>query len=202
MAIKSNLHEQKQIAEFCRALTKDFYRFDPQIHLRFDGDSKRNEEIRSERLTPEQIIELEMSDEKRFGALIKNCCALINEEFSHINCDHLFHCGAGNGSFNVSFDSRFRLCSSLWADETTYDLRKGTLEDAWRNFVPIIRDMRSQKKEFLETCRKYAIVNLCLWCPAHAHLETGELDGVTPYFCEVAHARAEVIKEKTDCRLG
>ena len=34
-------------------------------------------------------------------------------------------------------------------------------------------------------------MNLCLWCPAHAHLETGILDGATPYFSAVAHARAE-----------
>jgi hypothetical protein len=40
------------------------------------------------------------------------------------------------------------------------------------------------------------LVNLCLWCPAHAHLETGQLDGSTPYFCEVAHRRAESIKKQ------
>jgi hypothetical protein len=34
-------------------------------------------------------------------------------------------------------------------------------------------------------------VNLCLWCSAHAHLETGELEGATPYFCQVARLRAE-----------
>jgi radical SAM protein with 4Fe4S-binding SPASM domain len=197
MAIRSNLHEQNEIAEFCRARTKDFFRFDPQLHLRFDGNEKRNAEIRSERLTPEKIIELEKSDEERFGALIKNCSKLINDDFGHINCDHLFHCGAGSGSFNVSYDGRFRLCSSLWAEETTCDLRKNTLKSAWNNLVPRVRDMRSQKKEFLETCRKCALVNLCLWCPAHAHLETAKMDGSTPYFCEVAHARAAAIKEKT-----
>jgi radical SAM protein with 4Fe4S-binding SPASM domain len=195
MAIKSNLHEQKLIAEFCRARTKDFFRFDPQLHLRFDGDRERNEGIRSERLTPRQIIELEISDKERFGALTNNCDALINEEFSHINCDHLFHCGAGNGSFNVSFDGKFRLCSSLWAGGTTCDLRQNSLKEAWDNLVPKVRDMRSQRKVFLDTCRKCAIVNLCLWCPAHAHLETGEMDGTTPYFCEVAHARAAAIEE-------
>ncbi len=196
MAIRSNLHEQKQIADFCRSRTKDYFRFDPQLHLRFDGNRKRNEEILSERLSPEQIVMMEKSDENRISAMIKNCDTLINEEFNDIGCDHLFHCGAGNGSFNVSYDGRFRLCSSLWAEETTYDLCKGTLEDAWTNFVPKVRDMRSQKKEFLETCRKCALINLCLWCPAHAYLETGELDGATPYFCKVAHSRAEAIKEK------
>lgn len=196
MAIQANLHEQKAIADFCRERTKDYYRFDPQLHLRFDGNAQRNEEIRAQRLTPEQIVELENSDEKRINAMRKECDTLINEEFTHYGCDHLFHCGAGNGSFNVSYDGKFRLCSSLWAPGTTYDLRKGLLKDAWENFVPKVRDMRSQRKEFLDTCRKCALVNLCLWCPAHAHLETGMMDGSTPYFCDVAHKRAENIKEK------
>jgi radical SAM protein with 4Fe4S-binding SPASM domain len=195
MAVRSNLHEQRQIADFCRARTKDYFRFDPQLHLRFDGNKKRNDEIRAERLSPEQIVELEKADENRINAMIKNCDTLINEEFTHYGCDHLFHCGAGSGSFNVSYDSRFRLCSSLWAEGTTYDLRQGTLAEAWRDFVPRVRDMRSSRPEFLETCRKCALVNLCLWCPAHAHLETGELDGATPHFCEVAKARATAIKE-------
>ncbi|MCI0478636.1 MAG: radical SAM protein, partial [Anaerolineales bacterium] len=38
MALQSNLDEFDAIAEFCRARTKDFYRFDPQLHGRFDGD--------------------------------------------------------------------------------------------------------------------------------------------------------------------
>jgi radical SAM protein with 4Fe4S-binding SPASM domain len=193
MAIRSNFHELPTIAAFCRAHTKDYFRFDPQLHLRFDRDEGLNKEIKAERLTPEEIVALERADEERFSALQKGCDKLINEEFSHIGCDHLFHCGAGNGSFNVSYDGRFRLCSSLWAADTTYDLRSGTLTEAWFNFVPRIRDLRSQRREFLESCRKCGLVNLCLWCPAHAHLETGALDGWSEYFCQVAHARAEAI---------
>ncbi len=194
VAIQSNLAEQRAIAEFCRAHTKDYYRFDPQLHLRFDGDPARNAEICSERLTPQQIVELESADTERMSSMAEHCGTLINHELAHHSCDHLFHCNAGRGSFNVSCDGLFRLCPSLWAEGTTYDLRKGNLADAWHNFAPRIRDMRSQRKVFLETCRKCALVNLCLWCPAHAHLETGALDGTTPYLCAVAHARAENLR--------
>jgi radical SAM protein with 4Fe4S-binding SPASM domain len=194
MALQSNLHEQQAIADFCRAYTKDYFRFDPQLHLRFDGDSVRNEEIRAARLTPEQVVALEEADQERIGALRSKCDTLIDEQFTQCRCDHLFHCGAGNGSFNVGYDGRFRLCHSLWAEGTTYDLRRGTLAEAWYNFVPQVRDLRSRRQEFLESCRKCALINLCLWCPASAHLETGELDGTTPYFCAVAHKRAESIQ--------
>ena len=194
MAIRSNFKELPEIAAFCRARTKDYFRFDPQLHLRFDRDEARNTDIRAERLTPEEIVALEQEDEARFSALQKGCDTLINEDFTHIGCDHLFHCGAGNGSFNVSYDGKFRLCSSLWAPETMYDLRQGTLREAWEQLVPKVRDMRSPRREFLERCRHCPIVNLCLWCPAHSWLETGEMDTPIDYFCQVASARAEAIK--------
>ena len=195
MAMQSNLHELGAIAEFCRARTKDYFRFDPQLHLRFDGDPARNAEIRAERLTPEQIVALERADEVRFKVMRNQCGTLINEEFTHHSCDHLFHCGAASGSFNVSYNGLFRLCAPLWHPNCVYDLRKGTLADAWQNLAPRVRDLRSNRREFLEKCRKCPIINLCFWCPAYGYLETGELDLPSDYFCAVAHARARAIQE-------
>ncbi len=194
MVLRSNLHELPAIARFCRERTKDYFRFDPLLHLRFDGNAARNEEIRAERLSPAEIVAIERADEQRFSALKKGWDKLIVPEFTHFGCDHLFHCGAGNGSFNISYDGRFRLCSSLWHPESVYDLRKGTLAEAWHTFVPQVRDMRSHSREFLEKCRRCPLINLCLWCPAHAHLESGEMDAWVAYFCDVAHARAEALK--------
>ena len=65
MALRSNLDELPQIASFCRERTKDYFRFDPFLHLRFDQDSARNKEIMSERLSPAEIVALEKSDPER-----------------------------------------------------------------------------------------------------------------------------------------
>jgi radical SAM protein with 4Fe4S-binding SPASM domain len=193
MAMRSNLNEMEAIASFSRSRTKDYYRFDPQLHLRYDRDPLRNEEIMQERLTPEEIVALERADESRFGALQKNCDTLIDPEFTHIGCNHLFHCGTGIGSCSVGYDGTFRLCSSLWAPSTTVNLCNVSLKEAYERLVPQVRDLRSQDHEFLSTCRVCPIINLCLHCPAHAYLETGAMDGSTPYFCAVAHARAAAI---------
>ncbi len=194
MALRGNLHEMDAIADFCRERTKDYFRFDPVLHLRYDRDPIRNAEIIAERLSPEEIVALERSDPDRFESLQNGCDELILPDLTHNDCDHLFHCGAGNGSINISYDGKFRLCSSLWSPETTYDLRNGSLTKAWKELIPKVRDMRSQNVEFLNSCRKCELVNLCLWCPAHAYLETGEMDGQTPYFCLVAHARAKMLR--------
>ncbi|HOX36058.1 MAG TPA: radical SAM protein [Methanoregulaceae archaeon] len=201
MALRANLHELAAISEFCRARTKDYYRFDPLLHMRFDGDTTRNAEITAQRLTPDEIVTIERADDERFGFLEKNCPVYINEDFCKTGCNHLFHCGAGNGSFSVSFDGRFRLCASLWAPETMYDLRKGTLKEAWET-VPVVRDLRSKNPEFLNNCRKCPIINLCLWCPAHSYLETGAMDSRVDYFCQVAYARAAALGYKKPEKPG
>jgi len=194
MAIRSNLEELPQIASFCRERTKDYFRFDPFLHLRFDRNPERNEDIKSERLLPEEIMAIEKADPERYAALQKGCDKLIVPEFEHNGCNHLFHCGAGNGSFTVSYDGFFRLCSSLWHPDCVYDLRKGRLTKAWQDFVLRVRDMRSERKEFLKKCRRCPIINLCIWCPGHAYLESGEFDKPVDYFCEVAHGRAESLE--------
>jgi radical SAM protein with 4Fe4S-binding SPASM domain len=59
-----------------------------------------------------------------------------------------------------------------------------------------VRALRSNTREFLENCRSCSLVNLCMWCPGRAHLETGAMDAPVDYFCRVAHARAELFRQK------
>ena len=196
MALRSNVHELPDIAAFCRSHSTDTFRFDPFLHLRHDGDPKRNEEIRQERLSPEEIVVIEQADDERIVALEKNCDHFIFQDPGHYDCNHLFHCGVENGSFTVSYDGIFRLCPDLWHPDFIYDLRTGSLAEAWHELVPRVRNMESSSPDFLERCRDCPIVNLCFWCPAHTYLETGELDAFVSYFCEVAHARAKSIQAK------
>lgn len=195
MALRSNVHELPEIAEFCQTHSSEIFRFDPLLHLRYDGDPKRNEEIRNERLSPEEIVAIEHADDARSNALAENCDHFIFPEAGHYQCQHLFHCGTGNDSFTVSYDGIFRLCADLWHPDCVYDLRQGNLAEAWNEFVPHVRDLESSNPQFLERCRNCAITNLCIWCPAHAHLEVGKMDEWIEYFCQVAHARAAALEK-------
>jgi radical SAM protein with 4Fe4S-binding SPASM domain len=196
MALRSNVHELPEIARFCRERTKDFFRFDPLLTLRHDGAQARNQTIREERLSAAEIVDIERADDERSRALQKECGGLIASGCEGATCGHLFHCGAGTSSFTVAADGRFRLCTSLGHPDTTFDLRQGSVRQAWEELVPRVRDMRSRRPDFLEKCHSCPLVNLCLWCPAHAHLETGEMDACPEYFCAVAHARAKAIGPK------
>ena len=202
MALRSNHHELPEIARFCRRKTKDYFRLDPFLHLRYDGAVKRNKEIRSERLSPEEIAALEASDPERLEALRKSCGTWIASNSVRRDCNHLFNCGAGNGSFSVGYDGLFRLCPSLWHPDCAYDLKRGNLQEAWHAFAPAVREMRSNSREFLNTCHGCPIVNLCMWCPANGYMESGSMDTPVDYFCRVAHARAEFFGKRVRASLS
>ena len=196
MALRSNVHEIPLISKFSNKRTAGSFRYDYLLHLRFDGNEKRNREIIKERLIPEEVVKLEKSDPKRFSAMKRECSGiLINGEPNDEVKDVLFRCGAGVGTCTIGYNGTFRLCSSLWHPDCIYDLRKGSLTDAYNNFIPKIRNMKSSNKNYFKKCGRCEIINLCLWCPAHAHLETGFLDEPSDSFCEVAKARVEMFNK-------
>jgi radical SAM protein with 4Fe4S-binding SPASM domain len=198
MALRSNKHELPAIGDFCRRRTKDYYRFDPQLHLRFDRDEARNALIRAERLSEREVARLERTDPERFGALRAACGDMLPPESPAgapvPDCRHIFRCGVGQRSFVVGPEGLLRPCVSLHHPDFLFDLRKGRLADAWNEFLPRVLARTSDRPEYLEKCGRCPIVNLCLWCPAHAYLETGELDSPVEAFCRVAEARAEGLK--------
>ena len=153
------------------------------------------QKFRQKRLPPEEIVSLECSDKNRFNVLKERCDDFIFKEVPGSQaCPNLFRCNPGNTTFTIAHDGYFHLCFSLRHPACIYNLRKGNLMDAWQNFVPKIRRMKSTRSEFIEQCSVCPIINLCLWCPAHAYLETGELDVPVDYFCNVARARAALIE--------
>lgn len=194
MVMRSNIHEFSEIAAFCRQYTKDYFRFDPHLHLRYDRNPEGNRKILSERLTPEEIANIEHEDPTRSESLKKDCHIYIRNSVEACSTGHLFNCGAGRESFSVSFDGNFRLCSSLLAPECVYDLKNGNLQEAWTKFAPQILSMTTTNPEIRLKCNQCPIINLCQWCPANAYLECGQLDCRPDYFCEVAHARSEALK--------
>ena len=195
MALRANVDEAYEITRFCRQRTKDFFRMDPFLHLRYDGNEQRNREIMRQRLSAGEILALERSDPDRLNALKKECKRLDPPGAKLEPSTRLFRCAIASGSFAVGYDGSYRPCSSLRHPDCTYDLRNGSLEDAWCSFTPEVIEMRSTRTLFLENCSTCRLFNLCMWCPAHAYLETGELDGFVPYFCELAHARAQSLQE-------
>ena len=192
MALRSNLDEFPAIAALCRERTKDYFRFDPLLHLRLDRNERRNVEIRAERLSPAEVVALERGDAERFSAVQRVCQRVVPVPEGG-NENVLFRCGAGVGSFTIGYDGSFRLCSALVHEGTTFNLRAGSLAEA-KGMVDRIRGIRTDRETYLERCGSCPIIDLCLWCPAHADLETGQPDEWVELFCRAAHSRVQALQ--------
>lgn len=190
MALRSNVHELPAIADYCRKRTRDFFRFDPFLNLRFDGNEERNEKIQAERLSPEEITAIERADPERSAAVKKRCGTFEISTPLRGSDNRLFQCSAGDNSFAVSYNGLFHPCSSLRHRDCLFDLRSGSLSEAWFDFTPRALSRKTTSREYIEKCRICPLMNLCQWCPAHAYLECGRMDEWCEYFCRTAHARA------------
>ncbi len=194
IALRSNRYELSDIARFCREKSYESFRFDPFLHLRFDGNPIRNEEIKAERLSPDEIIALEQSDSMRFNAL-KKLCNSQNSPATY--CEHngqLFFCHVGIHACVISYDGFFRPCATLVHPDCIVNLKQENLSNIRTIFIPAVRNMRSNNSEYLEKCYACQLKHICMFCPAYAYLETGRLDGHAEYFCKTAHLRYNILK--------
>jgi radical SAM protein with 4Fe4S-binding SPASM domain len=188
--LRSNVHELPAMAEFGRTHTRDVFRFDPLLHLRYDRDSARNAEICAERLAPAEIAALELSDEERTVA-VRRECRRVADLGTPAESDLVFRCGVGQG-FTVGHDGSLRLCSALWHPDYVADVRREPVAAAWRRLLSAASAARAADPAYLDRCAACGLVDLCLWCPAHAYLEIGSLTSPIDDFCDAAHARARV----------
>jgi len=199
MALRSNVNELAAMKGFCKPITNGPFRFDPFLHLGLRPNDRRNCQIKNERLSPEEIVAIELSDKERKNGLLKQICdeKRGGRDEAHFHDDnHLFYCGAGKASFAIDSYGFFKLCSSLSHPDCVYDLTKGSLREAWEEFVPEVRKMKTEDEECRKSCLSCPLINLCMWCPATAYLESRKLDGWVEDFCQIARARAEALKSE------
>jgi radical SAM protein with 4Fe4S-binding SPASM domain len=189
MIFKSNISSLEETTEFCTNVSHTDFRYDPFLTLRTDRNQKRNQKIINERLSIDEIIKLEKQDPARLEAVKNKRLNIDKKEKSLSAPEKLFKCGAGRFSCFISYDGFFRLCRPLVNTKCVYNLRKGTLKEAWEKFVPDVLALTSEKKSYRDNCGICKIRDLCMWCPASADLETGELDGHVNYFCVLAKQR-------------
>ena len=195
--IRSNQQEAEAIYEYCRERSSEPFRFDTILHNRIDFDAERNALIAEERLSHQQVLDLEGLRPERLAAL-KEACLTSKRQLSIdpvTGAQPLFRCRAGAESITVDPYGRMRLCAMLAGPEFLYDLTKGTLEEALGPFRQRILSMPNENPAF-EKCRGCRALPLCNWCPGRALLETGRGDAFMPELCRLAEKRFDALTKE------
>jgi radical SAM protein with 4Fe4S-binding SPASM domain len=172
-----NVHELWQTKAYVEALGLDF-RFDAMLMPRLDG-SRRPLAVR---LTPEEVVELDLQDEERSQEMERVC----QQYWGRTAGDRLYSCGAGKRSFHVDPYGNLSMCLTNHAH--TYDLRRGSFGDGWRDFIPFVRSLKAEEAVKCRTC---PIMSVCGQCPAWSYLEHGDLETPVEFLCSVGRHRAD-----------
>jgi radical SAM protein with 4Fe4S-binding SPASM domain len=158
--------------------------------LRARRDSKqKNQLINGLRLSPEKVTAFLSKGQEKYLSEMRDFCA----KFTGPSGTNIFTCGAGMKSGCIDAYGYFQPCMLLRHPDTVYDLKRGSLKDAVKNFFPRLRQMKAKNQEYLTRCARCFLKGLCEQCPARSWMEHGTMDTPVDYYCEIAHAQAKAL---------
>ena len=180
IVISTNKHELWAMKAFAREMGLQF-RFDPIMNPRLDGSC---DPLRF-RISPEEVLALDRLDEDRWNGIEQFTRAFFGPPPIP---EALYTCAAGRFSFHVDPSGQLSVC--LMAREPSYDVRSGSFQEGWHDFIPRVLSLKRKKTTPCQTCN---LQDLCHQCPGYALLETGDAETPVDYLCRLTQLRAEAL---------
>jgi len=150
---------------------------------------KKSELIKKIRISPREGVKLITSNKDAYIRDIRSFYA----NFTHLPGNKLFSCAVGCATGCIDAYGFFQPCMMLRHPDTVYDLKKGSLKDALKNFLPKIGRMKAKNPDYLSRCGRCFIKSFCEQCPGKSWMEHGTLDTPVEYLCQVAHFQARFL---------
>ena len=178
VVMNQNRDEFLATKRFVEGLGLEF-RFDALLNGSLDG----SKDMKRLRISPQQVVELDLGDPQRCQAFTRLYERTRGEEPDR---EHLFRCGAGLWSFHIDPYGQLSLCNM--ARTPSYDLRDGTFAEGWYEFFPRVREQRAVRDNPCLECR---LIHVCDQCPGWSQLERTDPGMPLDYLCQITHLRAE-----------
>jgi radical SAM protein with 4Fe4S-binding SPASM domain len=180
MALSWNHHEVEAMQAYAASLGLPF-RFDSSLNPRVDCGANRNAELQ---LDAERALQLDLGSPERMESFREFCERFVKPEAEHV-AEQVYTCGAGQSAFTVDPYGRLQMCQL--SRKSFHDLTAGSFAAGWHELFPKLRARTWQSND---VCRRCSLMSLCGSCPGAAEMETGDIEGAVPAFCELAHLRA------------
>jgi radical SAM protein with 4Fe4S-binding SPASM domain len=181
MALTWNQHEVAAMQAYARNLGLPFI-FDGLLNPRVDCGANRNGELQ---LTAEQLVALDLQDPERVRDFQEFCARFVPAQGDTVASEYVYQCGAGQTAFTVDPYGHLQMCQL--SRRSSFDLRHDSFDRGWNEFFPALR---ARKWQTHSVCRSCNLISLCGSCPGAAEMEVGDVEGMVPQFCEIAHLRA------------
>ena len=181
VALKTNSHELWDLKRYVEEDLGLEFRFDAMINPRIDLSSLPL----SMRLSPEEVVELDLMEPKRRNEWVKFCEHFNRPVRPSEGGADLYVCGGSHNAFAIHASGGLSTCV-IWNGDK-YDLRKGSFKQGWEGFLLEV----SRKKMTRHTkCVACELRSMCGMCPANGVLECGNAEEPVDFLCLVAHLRA------------
>jgi radical SAM protein with 4Fe4S-binding SPASM domain len=184
VGVTINKHEIWDMKRFAEEDLGLQFKFDSMINARIDC----SQSPLSVRLTPEEIVELDLQDPRRADEWRR----LYRDTSLHLpsikESEQVYICGGGVSSFAIDPEGKMTIC--VLSHRDTYDLRTGSFREGWESFLCKVR---AKKITRITKCVACALRAMCSTCPATAELEHGDPEKPVDFFCQVTHLRAHAL---------
>ncbi|MBN2320699.1 MAG: radical SAM protein [Acidobacteria bacterium] len=168
------------------------------LYMSASGSAERNAEIRAQRLEPRDTVLLDPPDVSfadRTEAARSDNAVSTGCGISARNDNRLFAgCIESRREFHVDAYGGASFCCFIKDPAMRYNLRRGTLREAWEEFIPSLADKVRGDPEYMNNCGACRKTN-CNWCGAYAFLEHGHYNSPIPYLCDTARAESKYMDD-------
>jgi hypothetical protein len=194
--MKENFHQLQAMEDLAKSLSHNYRIGAAWLYLSACGDPRKNEEIREQRLPARTVIELDKPDISYADSMED----AQRGHYSHIpGDDRLFAaCIESRRDFHIDPYGSMSFCAFVKDPQLRYDLRKGSFQEAWEEFIPSLPEKVRGGQEYLENCAVCDKRDECRWCPVYGYLEHRRLSAKVEYLCAAAAESIKYRKEWMD----
>lgn len=182
--MRSNYHQFREMVALAQSLSKHYRIGASWFYLSAAGDKTINNEIKKQRLDPQDVISIAPPDlffqktEKDKGR--SYCCDRDHQAYLFSSCV------SSRRDFHIDPYGAMTFCCFLKRPDMRYDLRAGSFEDCWENFIPSLAKKIPVTESYQKSCGSCNLREDCRACPVYVYLEKGRFDQKIDYLCAVA----------------
>ena len=189
---RDNYHQYGQMVELARSLSPHYRVGAAWLMYTACRSDARNQEIARQRLDPAEVVALDPPGDGETET------AGPGADEAGAADDRLFAaCIEARRDFHIDPYGHMSFCSFIKDPALRYDLRRGTFEEAWDDFIPSLADVVRGGEEYRADCGSCDLRGDCRWCAVYSYLEHGRYSAKVDYLCRVARETRRFKKERT-----
>ena len=180
--MKDNYHQFKDMVKLAESLSKYYRVGAPWLYLSAYADKERNAEIMRQRLAPKEVVELDKPDlsyEESMKEQYSQCGKEANDKYLFSSCIN------SRRNFHIDPFGKMTFCCLIKDPALRYDLRKGSFQDCWDNFIPSLAMKVKVTEEYKKNCGSCDLRKDCRICPVYGYLEHRDFNKKVEYLCAV-----------------